>query len=355
MVTVVVQSSSVTTGLVVLLTSSGLLPLGQALPILLGANIGTTSTSLLATWRMGLHARRAAVAHVLFNVGGAVMFLPLLGALETAAVALGGDAAQQVANAHLVFNVAVALVFLVAVRPFAAIVERLVPGEEEEIVLETRYLPTKLPSEIGEAFGLVEAELANLFEVTRRLFLRTLDLFSGPAEPSIRRAKKLEELNDYLDERIEGALLDLSGRELNSEQAQRVVLLVRISNTLEQLGDTGAALGDLVQTARDTGIDLSEEILGDLREAGVALSDSFEVLLGNFPSLTPQQSEEHRASQRRLRALINEKYSLHLRRLASETSYAPAFVVEGLSAMETASSQLREIRKQLESPVRAVD
>ena len=249
LLTVVVQSSSVTTGLVILLANAGLVSLGEALPMLLGANVGTTSTSLLATSKMSLHARRAAIAHLIFNLGGVLLFLPFLTLLEGAVARLGGSVDQQVANAHLVFNVTCAAVFLALVRPFATVVTRLVSGDEEEILFQTRHLPAILPREDAEAFLLIEAELAHLFDVTRRLYERVLGLLREPTEAASRHVEKLEALNDYLDQRIESALLELSRHELTSEQAHRIVQLVRVSNGIEQLGDTGAAIGHLVDVA----------------------------------------------------------------------------------------------------------
>ncbi len=259
LVTVIVQSSSVTTGLVILLASSGLVTLGEALPMLLGANVGTTSTSLLATSKMSLHARRAAIAHLIFNLGGALLFLPFLGLLEGAVTRLGGDVAQQVANAHLVFNVTCAVVFLALVRPLGAVVSRLVSGDEEEILFLTRHLPVTLPAEVPEAFLLIEAELAHLFEVTSSLYGRVLDVLREPTVAGGRQLDKLEALNDFLDQRIESALLELSRRELTPQQAFRVVQLVRVSNGIEQLGDTGAAIGRLVDASRQTGVSLSPD------------------------------------------------------------------------------------------------
>ena len=350
-VTVLVQSSSVTTGLVVLLASAGLLSLGQAIPILLGANIGTSSTALLAAARMSLHARRAAVAHLLFNLGGVVLFLPVLVPLESFVASLEGDASQQVANAHFVFNGVCALVFLLVARPFARLVERLVPGEESEILLMTRHLPRRLPDEVPEAFRLIEAELGHLFDVTQELFREAVVLLSKPSSSSLRAVDRLEALNDFLDERVEQALLELSRRELSERQARRVVMLVRVSNVLEQLGDTGADLGRLASAAMESGQQLAPLARSDLEEVGSALDLSFDKLQTAFPLIAEQDRAEHRASQRALRALVNDKYSSHVRRLASEASYLPAYVVDALSLVEVASSQLREIRKQLENPV----
>lgn len=355
LITVLVQSSSVTTGLVVLLASSGLLSLDQSIPILLGANIGTSSTALLAAARLDLHARRAAVAHTLFNVCGALLFLPLLAPLARLVSTVGGSASQQVANAHLVFNVSCALVFLILVRPFAHLVRRLVPGTESEILLETRVLPQTLPDDNEEAFRLVQEELRHLIEITRRLFAEAAGALARPSRDQARLVERLEGLNDYLDERIELALLELSQREIDDVQARRVVQLVRISNVLERLGDTGAELGAFGAADARGGHPLPSGADVDLQEVTEHLDRSFALIEDAFPNITEEQSAAHRAEQSGLRRLINRKYALHLQRLAESSAYAPAAVVESLSLVEGASSQLREIRKQLESPVQIIE
>ena len=90
--TAMVQSSSVTTGLAIILTQQGMLGLENAVPIIMGANIGTTSTALLAVLNMDLAAKKAAFSHFLFNIGGVLLFLPGIGEirhLETALQAAG--------------------------------------------------------------------------------------------------------------------------------------------------------------------------------------------------------------------------------------------------------------------------
>jgi phosphate:Na+ symporter len=76
--TALVQSSSVTTGLAIIFTQQGLLGLENAVPIIVGANIGTTATALIAMFNMDLAAKKTALSHFLFNVGGVLLFIPVL-------------------------------------------------------------------------------------------------------------------------------------------------------------------------------------------------------------------------------------------------------------------------------------
>jgi phosphate:Na+ symporter len=113
------QSSSVTTGLIVVMAQSGLINASQALPILLGANIGTSTTGLVVSLNMNTAAKRTATAQFLFNFLGVLLFLPFIDNFSLLIEDLGGTAAQQVANAHLIFNSTCAVIFLLAIKPFS--------------------------------------------------------------------------------------------------------------------------------------------------------------------------------------------------------------------------------------------
>lgn len=107
--TALVQSSSVTTGLAIVFVQQGLLPPESAIATVIGANIGTTSTALLASLSMGRTARAAAAANVLFNAIGALLLWPFVASFARAVVERAPSADTSVAWAHLVFNLAVAL------------------------------------------------------------------------------------------------------------------------------------------------------------------------------------------------------------------------------------------------------
>jgi phosphate:Na+ symporter len=121
--TALVQSSSVTTGLAIVFTQQGLVSLENAVPLIMGANIGTTATAFIAVFNMDIAAKKAALSHFLFNIGGVLLFFPLilifghrLGNIEMApAIAL--------ANIHLVFNLATSLIFTLFITPFTRLID----------------------------------------------------------------------------------------------------------------------------------------------------------------------------------------------------------------------------------------
>jgi len=124
--TAIIQSSSVTSGLVILFVGVGFLDFNQSLGIIFGANIGTTVTALLASIKMNTNARKVAMAHFLFNVFGVIIFLPFISPFSNFISSLGGSSQQIVANAHIFFNVVCVIIFLILIKPYERLVDRLV-------------------------------------------------------------------------------------------------------------------------------------------------------------------------------------------------------------------------------------
>jgi len=110
--TAVIQSSSVTTGLAILLVQQGALPAYAAVPIVIGANVGSTSTALMASLGMQPTARATAIANFVFNAAGVLIFLPFLRPFSQSLVELTGNPGMAVALAHLTFNLSIGLLFL---------------------------------------------------------------------------------------------------------------------------------------------------------------------------------------------------------------------------------------------------
>lgn len=118
LITGVVQSSSITTGLCILLVQQNVLAATAAIPIVIGANIGSTATALLASTKMRKTARRVAVANLCFNALGVGLFLPFLRQFAARLVEFAGEPGMAVAWAQLIFNTVMVLLVLVLLRIF---------------------------------------------------------------------------------------------------------------------------------------------------------------------------------------------------------------------------------------------
>jgi phosphate:Na+ symporter len=121
--TALVQSSSVTTGLAIIFTQQGVLGLENAVPLILGANIGTTATAFLAVINMDVAAKKAAFSHFLFNVGGVLLFMPVVLIFGYKLAEFDQYPAIALANIHLIFNVTASLVFTAFINPFTRFID----------------------------------------------------------------------------------------------------------------------------------------------------------------------------------------------------------------------------------------
>jgi phosphate:Na+ symporter len=123
--TALVQSSSVVVGLVIILSHQGIIGLDAGIAILIGSNIGTTSTAFIASFKMKETAKKLAKSNFIFNLVGVVIFLPLIPILKNAITLINTDLAYQMAFAHLIFNGVMALLFMVFINPFIKLSSKL--------------------------------------------------------------------------------------------------------------------------------------------------------------------------------------------------------------------------------------
>ena len=138
--TAAVQASAVTTGLAIIFTQQGLLSLENAVPLIMGANIGTTATALLAMLNMDVAAKKTALSHFFFNVGGVLIFLPILLLFGDRLNEFDANPAIALANIHLVFNVVSSLIFILLINPFTRLVNVLLG--EDKMDFERLAIPT---------------------------------------------------------------------------------------------------------------------------------------------------------------------------------------------------------------------
>ena len=118
---------------------------------------------------------------------------------------MGGSPAQQIANAHTSFNVAAAILFLIFLIPFKNLVENIVKGKEEKILLKPKYLKEKLPTSNESSFNVIEKEISYSLKITLKTFDSALDYIKHPSDDLWNKIVKLAVLNDLLDKKIEYA------------------------------------------------------------------------------------------------------------------------------------------------------
>ncbi|MCL1601570.1 MAG: Na/Pi cotransporter family protein [Actinomycetia bacterium] len=239
--TALVQSSSATTGIVIVLASQGLISLEAGVGLIMGANIGTSVTALLAAIGKPRDAQRAAVAHLVFNVMGVLIWLPFLGLLVSWVESIGGGTSREVANAHTIFNVVNALIFLPFVTQFAALIIRIVPDKPQVGVIAPKYIDTGLLRTPDIALAKARMEILRMASRVQGMLVEFLPAI---LDGDIDTMADVEGRDDEVDE-LHGLVLEYLGRisqeKLSEDSSAELVDLLEATNALE-------AIGDLVET-----------------------------------------------------------------------------------------------------------
>jgi len=264
LITAIIQSSSAFTGIVISLALQDLIGLNAAIPLVLGSNIGTCITALLASIGTSLTARRAALSHVLVSVVGVVVMLPFLGYYTEFIAGTADTLAKQAANAHTIFNVINVALVLPFIRPFAKFVTRLLPGDEDGVSYGPKYLDSHLLSTPSVALGQVTKELVRMGETAVAMLDDVHSAFKSGHREAMKHAAQKEAAINALEHDIVMYLVKLSQRSLSDEQSRRLNALLNISNDLERVGDHAENVMELAEYRVEHKLPFSAEGIAEL-------------------------------------------------------------------------------------------
>ena len=259
--TALVQSSSATTGVVIVLAAQGLITLEAGIALIFGANIGTSVTAQLAAIGKPREAQQAAMVHTLFNVIGVLIWIPVIGTLAGRVEALGGGLARQLANAHTVFNVANLLIFIWFTGPLARLVERILPvSPEEDRRVRSRYLDRELLRTPTLALDRARLELLRVADRVRTMLHGILPALLDGTRSDLGDIEALDDEVDDLHGQIITYLGAIGQTRLDEESADELAGLMEATNDLEAIGDIiETNLVQLGQTRVEQGLHVSDE------------------------------------------------------------------------------------------------
>ncbi|MFA7628544.1 MAG: Na/Pi symporter [Candidatus Dojkabacteria bacterium] len=350
--TVIIQSSSITTGIVVILTLGGVIPVEVGISMVLGANIGSSVTALISSLRLNLYAKRAGIANFLFNLLGTTLFMLLLSPFVSFMQSVVGNAGQQVALAHLFFNLFNTGIFLIFLKPFEKFVTALVKGQEEEILFMTKYIDNKKKGNLEAKMNDIKKELVYSIENTIKIFQKAMATFYNPSRLTLMEIHKLETLNDFLDDEITEEIVSLADFKLSETDAQKTVTLVKVSNTIEQLGDLGNDFSKVFERMHNLGVspeDVNIEKLTDIYNELIRLFREIEQRIADpkedeLQAIKPREEEIY--------AQIRQEFDSHVHKLQENEDYNGSIFVDAVSIIELSVSKVRDIRKLLLRQVR---
>jgi phosphate:Na+ symporter len=265
-VTAIVQSSSVATGMVLSLAMANLIDLKAAIPLVFGCNIGTCVTALIACIGAGISARRASLAHIMFNLMGVLIFLPFVGFFQNLVSRTSGDLARQIANAHTLFNLLNTLIFLPFIPLFVSLLTKIIPGKEgEEIEYLPKYLDRHLLNTPPIAIEAAIKEIIRTLGLTQRMVGMAMNSLINNDSKSLEKITRGEEAVDSLREAITNYLVELMQRELSQEESRKIPALIHVINDVERIGDHAENLRDLAQQKIDNRMPFSHMAVEELK------------------------------------------------------------------------------------------
>ena len=319
-ITVLIQASSATIGILQGLYAGGFLDLKGALPVLFGDNIGTTLTVIIAAAGANISAKRVAATHVTFNVLGTILCLILLGPftamIEYFQALLHLSPEMTIAFSHGAFNVSNTIVQFPFIGALAYFVTKLIPGEDEVVKYEPLYLDEQLIKQAPSiALGNAKKELLHLGNYAVKAFDLSYDYIINSNEKVAEKGHKTEEAINTIDEKLTRYLISLSSEALSQKESEVLTNILDSSRDLERIGDHAEALINLNDYLQRKNVQFSNSALEELediyRQTSEFVKDALESVENNDLEMAKSLIERHEAINKMERVLRKT----HIKRL----------------------------------------
>ena len=254
--TIIVQSSGATIGVLQQLAQQGVVTFHQAVPILFGANVGTTITALLAGMGASVTAKRAALTHFILNIFGLIVFLPLFlfgffdkfiiwltnllllipglsGSWQTLNIKL------QIAQTHGIYNLCNVIILIPLITVLAYIVTQLIPDKDENAddPYRPKYIDHRLLNNPSVALAQAKRETMQMGLIAYNAFNNAVDYFNNPQEALQKKGEVLENAINRLEREITDYVVLASQKQLSKEESSSASIILQSLNDIERIGD----------------------------------------------------------------------------------------------------------------------
>lgn len=275
--TAVIQSSSVTVSIVLLLANQDLLPLPITLYIILGCNIGACATAMLASMTGKKDAKRAALIHLLFNIIGTVIIYIALFVAGDQIVELirsiSADNGRFVANAHTMIKIAQVIMLFPFTGWLVKMTYLIVPGEDQKVgyreSYQLKYIGDKVVFNPATAVVEVVKELERMASLAEENLNRAMNALITLDEEDIEEVYEVEKNINFLNHAITDYLVKINQTTLPIEDLNSLGALFHVVNDIERIGDHAENVADAARQRKEEGISISKEAqkeLGDMLE-----------------------------------------------------------------------------------------
>lgn len=350
--TAILQSSSATTGILVALANSGNIDMNVAFPIILGCNIGTCVTAILAGLTANRTAKKAALLHLLFNIFGTVLFLPFSDKVVTFVNYLTPDnVARQVANAHTIFNVVITIFILPISKYFVMLVNHILPDDEGKESCGAIYLDKKLLETPIVASGQVIKETIRMANKAKNNLELAMEVFLNWNEEKMKKVYANESIINTLERDITEYLIELSQHNLPEENAKLVSQAYHTINDIKRIGDHAENIVELAIQKYENNITLSYDGYKEVRQLFEVTLRSITIAIESFKSNEISDDEVEKVEEE-IDSLEKQFRENNINRLSAKTCLADAGIMffDLLSNLERIGDHANNIATVKEKP-----
>ena len=325
--TMIIQSSSACSGIIIALGASGLLDIYTAIALVMGSNIGTTITAQLAAITANRVAKQAALAHTLFNLIGVIIvslsflilwngqpaFFTLIDKLS-----LNGDLPRKIANAHTLFNVFTTLILLPFIPLFAHICEKVIPVKSGKISYQ--YLEPHLLDTPPIALTQTAYALRQMLQKAWKMIDCALNIYNRNDEANQLIVKQLEKREADIDDRqknITDYLAQLMSRKLTKAEAAQIPTLLHCTNDVERIGDHTEIIQSIIDKLHADGLKFSSKAEKEYDLLHDKLAEAANLSTEMLSCCTPQLMKKSIRLEKELQLMLDNFETEHINRINS--------------------------------------
>ncbi len=249
--TALIQSSAAFIGIMITIASQGFLSIEACIPLILGTNLGTGMTAILASLNSGREAKRVAFAHSFFKLIGILIFVwwipefaELVKSISPKATATGSEfeimsqtVPRQIANAHTVFSIGLAILILPLLTFFSKLITKIIPDKAKPSPYKLKYINSAVSSSPAISLSLAKKETERMSLKVKKLVGLGLKPFLERDQNCLEKWQKLENESDFLKENISKYLVSVSSENSDEQQLNEAFQIMYVVKELEMISD----------------------------------------------------------------------------------------------------------------------
>ena len=361
-VTAIIQSSSASIGILQALSSTGIITWSSAIPIILGQNIGTCITPILASIGASKNAKRTAAVHLSFNIIGTCVFLIVIYTIQSISPFSFWDLPIDkggIANFHTTFNVCVTLMFLPFVGLLEKLVIHLIPDQQtaDEVDDPAIALDDRLLASPGLAIQHCRDAVLQMGKLARKNFSASVRQLEQYNHKEAEKIREREDTIDRLEDRLGNYMLKIPQDNLSEQSSATISALLHILSEFERIGDYSINLVEFAENMESTGAEFSPQAQFELTTIGEAVGEAIDMALGCFEKQDLALAETIEPLEEVVDQMQETLKDRHINRLRNgQCTVDAAFpFVESLSCLERISDHCSNIGVYMISYVRGSD